>query len=101
MARSMDMVPGYVRVSHRPTMCVSLPINPASVQPSTHDYVYRACDKTAASGIAPARPKMLSIALVSGRAGVSPPSGTTGAQFLVSPSTMRMRALRANVKPAH
>ena len=46
------------------SMCVSSPINAscyASVLPSTHDYVYRACDATAASGIAPARPKMLSI----------------------------------------
>ena len=48
-------------------MCVSLPINAlccASVLPSTYDYVHRACDTTAASGIAPARPKMLSIVLV-------------------------------------
>ena len=49
------------------SMCVSSPINAscyASVLPSTHDYVYRACDATAARGIAPARPKMLSITLV-------------------------------------
>ena len=89
MARSMDVVPGYVRVSHRPTMCVSLSINPASVLPSTHDYVYRACDKTAASGIAPARPKMLSIALVSGRAGVS---HLTGAIFGVAIYNAHARA---------
>ena len=37
----------------------------ASVLPSTHHYTYRACDtSTTASRIAPARPKMLSIALV-------------------------------------
>ena len=59
---------GYLRVRHRPAMCVSLSMNAsccASVLPSTHDYAYRACDtSTAASRIAPARPKMLSIALV-------------------------------------
>ena len=44
-----------------------------------------------------------------GQVGTSPPSGATGSQFiyntylrrLVSPSTMRMHALRANVKLAH
>ena len=38
---------GYLCVRYRPAMCVSLPINAsccASVLPSTHDYVYRACD---------------------------------------------------------
>ena len=54
--------------SHRPAMCVSLSMNAsccASVLPSTHDYGYRVCDtSTTASRIAPARPKMLSIALV-------------------------------------
>ena len=58
----------YLRVRHRPAMCVSLSMNAsccASVLPSTHDYAYRACDtSTTASRIAPARPKMLSIALV-------------------------------------
>ena len=53
---------------HRPAMCISLPMNAlccASVLPSTHDYAYRACDtSTTASRIAPACPKMLSIALV-------------------------------------
>ena len=59
---------GYLRVRHRPAMCVSLFMNAsccASVLPSTHDYAYRACDiSTTASRIAPARPKMLSIVLV-------------------------------------
>ena len=58
----------YLRVRHRPAMCVSLPMNAscsASVLPSTHDYAYRACDtSTTANRIAPTRPKMLSIALV-------------------------------------
>ena len=62
---------GYLRVTHRPAMCVSLPMNAscsASVLPSTHGYAYRACDtSTTASRIAPARPKMLSIALVAER----------------------------------
>ena len=50
--------------------------------------------------------------LLIGRAGASPPSGTTGAQFmyihvhvysrrLVLPSTMCVGTLQANVKPAH
>ena len=56
---------GYL---HRPAMCVSLPMNAsccAFVLPSTHDYAYRACDiSSTASRIAPAHPKMLSIALV-------------------------------------
>ena len=59
---------GYLRVRHRPAMCVSLSMNAsccASVLPSTHDYAYRACDtSTTASRIAPTRPKMLSIVLV-------------------------------------
>ena len=59
---------GYLRVRHRPALCVSLPMNAscsASVQPSTYGYAYRACDtSTTASRVAPARPKMLSIALV-------------------------------------
>ena len=39
-----------------------------------------------------------------GRAGASPPSRATGLNFLPFdrvPTTLRMRALRANVKPAH
>ena len=59
---------GYLRVRHQPTMCVSLPMNAscASVLPLTHDYAYRACDtSTTPSRITPARPKMLSIVLVS------------------------------------
>ena len=59
---------GYLRVRHRPAMCVSLPMNAscyASVLPSTHDYAYRAYDtSTTANRITPAHPKMLSIALV-------------------------------------
>ena len=59
---------GNLRVRHRPAMCVSLPMKAsccASVLPSTHNYAYRACDtSTTASRIAPACPKMLSIALV-------------------------------------
>ena len=63
---SVWISPRYIR--HRPAMCASLSMNAsccASVLPSTHDYAYRACDtSTTASRIAPARPKMLSIALV-------------------------------------
>ena len=58
----------YLRDRHRLAMCVSLPMNASccvSVLPSAHDCTYRACDTSiTASGIAPARPIMLSIALV-------------------------------------
>ena len=50
---------------HRPAMCASLSMNASCCASVLPDYAYRACDtSTTASRIAPARPKMLSIALV-------------------------------------
>ena len=50
----------YTVGNRRKSMCVSSPINAscyASVLPSTHDYVYRACDATAARGNRSRSPK--------------------------------------------
>ena len=71
-------------------------------------YVYRAHNYTYTGLLSFVKVQHLEVLLIIGQAGVSSPSRTTSVQFYIHvcifpcvASTMCMRALRANVRPAH